>query len=83
MDLDEYIIKERKRLGDYSYEDFAKQCGVNVNTIFAILSGTSVPSSDTAYTIHKVTNGEVDGWELIVSRIERRERKAKGSKDVD
>ena len=75
MDLDEFIFYEQKKNPGYTKAQFAKEIGVPIASLRAIIQQKSLPTTRAAIAIHQRTEGKVDGWQLIIDINEKLERK--------
>ena len=80
MDLDEYLFFEYKKDKSFTKKKFAEKLGITHTHFSKILTGTVSITSEIAYKIEQLTNGEVSGWDLITSRIlKKQELESKSS----
>jgi hypothetical protein len=65
MDLEDYVPFMKKKDRRYTIGKFCKEIGVGWLSYRQFVLGKRLPTSKTAIKIHEVTNGLVDGWELL------------------
>lgn len=67
MDLYEYLMLCKVKNRKFTYATFAKKLGIKPITLGRIVNGHARPSFDIAYKIEKLSEGKVNGWELLLS----------------
>lgn len=77
MQLRDYIHQKRIRK-----KDFAKLLGISETHLVQVSIGNRIPSSKMALRIEELTNGLVNGWELIQSNITEKGRKQVSRKSL-
>lgn len=73
-------LKDYLCINDMTANEFAKLCGINVQTLYSMMRGKNCGSYNLAKVLH-ATNGEVDFWSFIPDDL--KESFAKDVKQLD